>query len=308
MKTIMNTILSTCAITFISLNVIGQVDPSYRNNQFNILMLNPAQAGANAYDDVSVLASKSMVGFTGAPRTVTASGSFRILDNVGLGLTAINDQLGPMVTTGGAINLAYHLKLDEQWRLAVGIKASISTLTVDLPSLTTTTHDDPHMEAVLSSGLQAGTGWGALLYSKSSYFGIAQPNILKRGFQNVNMGDYVNTLGIVAYTGTTLRINNDYSFRPSMVVRYVKSYPLYTNMNAMFTYRSKFDFGVNYELGSSLGLTTGFEVNKKLYFGYSYNIPTSSVNRISMQAHELVLRLKLNNQYGMSFQGPRFFN
>lgn len=307
MKTIINTVFSTLAITFISVNVIAQADPSYRNNQFNILMLNPAQAGANAYDDVSVLASKSMVGFTGAPRTVTASGSFRILDNVGLGLTAINDQIGPMITTGGAINLAYHLKLDKQWRLAVGIKASVANLTVDLPSLITT-QDDPSMKTVLSSGIQAGTGWGALLYSKSTYFGLAQPNILKRGFQNVNMADYVNAHGIVAYTGTTLRVNNDYTFRPSMVVRYVETYPLYTNINAMFTYRSKFDIGVNYELGSNIGLTTGLEVDKKLYIGYSYNIPTTSMNRISMQAHEIVLRLKLNNQYGMSFQGPRFFN
>ncbi len=307
MKTIINTVFSALAITFISVNVIAQADPSYRNNQFNILMLNPAQSGANSYNDVSVLASKSLVGFTGAPRTLTASGSFRILDNVGLGLTAVNDQIGPMITTGGAINLAYHLKLDKQWRLAVGIKASVSNLTVDLPSLNTT-QDDPSMKTVLSSGIQAGTGWGALLYSKSSYFGIAQPNILKRGFQNVNMSDYVNAQGIVAYTGTTLRVNNDYTFRPSMVVRYVETYPLYTNINAMFTYRSKFDIGVNYELGSNIGLTTGLEVDKKLYIGYSYNIPTTSMNRISMQAHEIVLRLKLNNQYGMSYQGPRFFN
>lgn len=307
MKTIINTVFSALAITFISVNVIAQADPSYRNNQFNILMLNPAQSGANSYNDVSVLASKSLVGFTGAPRTLTTSGSFRILDNVGLGLTAVNDQIGPMITTGGAINLAYHLKLDKQWRLAVGIKASVFNLTVDLPSLITT-QDDPSMKTVLSSGIQAGTGWGALLYSKSSYFGIAQPNILKRGFQNVNMADYVNTQGIVAYTGTTLRVNNDYTFRPSMVVRYVETYPLYANINAMFTYRSKFDIGVNYELGSNIGLTTGLEVDKKLYIGYSYNIPTTSLNRISMQAHEIVLRLKLNNQFGMSFQGPRFFN
>lgn len=307
MKTAIKIIYSAMAITLVTNNVIAQADPSYRNNQFNVLMLNPAQAGANAYNDVSVLASKSLVGFTGAPRTVTASGSFRVLDNVGFGLTAINDQIGPMITTGGALNLAYHLKLDKQWRLAVGIKASISNLTVDLPSLITT-QDDPSMKTVLSSGIQAGTGWGALLYSKSSYFGIAQPNILKRGFQNVNMADYVNAQGIIGYTGTTLRVNNDFTFRPSMVMRYIKSYPLYTNLNAMFTYRSKFDFGVNYELGSNIGLTTGIEIDKKLYLGYSYNIPTTSLNRISMQAHELVLRLKLNNQYGMSFQGPRFFN
>ena len=99
MKTIINTVFSALAITFISVNVIAQADPSYRNNQFNILMLNPAQSGANSYNDVSVLASKSLVGFTGAPRTLTASGSFRILDNVGLGLTAVNDQIGPMITT-----------------------------------------------------------------------------------------------------------------------------------------------------------------------------------------------------------------
>jgi type IX secretion system PorP/SprF family membrane protein len=307
MKKIINNLAALLVISILSTSLVAQVDPSYRNNQFNILMLNPAQSGASSTDDISVLTSKSLIGFTGAPRTLTASGNFRILENIGLGITALNDQNGPMSTTSGAFNLAYHLKLDKKWKMSVGIKASVSNLSVDLPALTTT-QNDPNMKTVLSSGMQMGTGWGALLYSKSTYFGIAQPNVSKRTFQYVDMSEYVNTKGFLTYAGTNLKINNNFTFRPSIVVRYIKSYPVYTNLNAFFTYRSKLDFGVNYQIKSSIGVTVGFEINKKLYFGYSYSTPTTSLNRISTQAHEFVMRIRMNNKFGMNFQGPRFFN
>ncbi len=113
-RLITHTFILAVAIVATASKVHGQADPSFRQNQFNILMLNPAQAGANSYNDISVLASRSLVGFTGAPKTYTASGNFRVFNNLGLGVTAFRDQLGPVTTTRGSLNLAYHLKMNNK--------------------------------------------------------------------------------------------------------------------------------------------------------------------------------------------------
>jgi hypothetical protein len=127
-RLITHTFMLAVAILATVSKIHGQADPSFRQNQFNILMLNPAQAGANSYNDISVLASRSLVGFTGAPKTYTASGNFRVFNNLGLGVTAFRDQLGPVTTTRGSLNLAYHLKMNNKWNIALGIRGMISSM------------------------------------------------------------------------------------------------------------------------------------------------------------------------------------
>jgi hypothetical protein len=76
----------------------------------------------------------------------------------------------------------------------------------------------------------------------------------------------------------------------------------------MFTYNKTIDFGVMYQHNSNIGVMFGLELSKKMYVGYSYSYPITSLNRISTQGHELVLRLKFNQKSASKFQGPRFFN
>ena len=113
-----NSIIVALGIVIASFQALGQ-DPNYRQNQFNALMLNPAQAGANSYNDISTLANAQWGGFKGAPKTMTLSGNFNILKNFGLGATLLQDELGPVKTTQFSINGAYHLKLSNTWRLSL---------------------------------------------------------------------------------------------------------------------------------------------------------------------------------------------
>ena len=54
-------ILLFALLTLVTLSVYGQADPSFRRNQFSALLINPAQAGANAADEVSIIAGKSLI-------------------------------------------------------------------------------------------------------------------------------------------------------------------------------------------------------------------------------------------------------
>lgn len=287
---------------------ISQADPSFRRNQFTALMVNPAQAGSSQTNTVSLLASKSYVGFTGAPRTIAGLGNFKLSDNIGLGVSAFNDQIGPINTTRAMVDLAYHLKINTNWKLSVGLRGTANSINIDLPSLTTTQLQDPHMQSVLSSGTSFDAGWGLLFYSKNIYLGLSQPRLMNTKFINANVTDYVQGKSFVSYIGGDVSLAKTWSFRPVLMLRYVQSLPIFLDLSTTFTYKEIFDMGLNYQYNSNFGIILGHDLNKKLYLGYNYSYPITALNRISSQSHELVLRLKLNKNSSGKFQGPRFFN
>lgn len=286
----------------------AQSDPNYRRNQFSSMLLNPAQAGANGYDEVSVIASKSLVGFTGAPSTYSALLNFKLKENLGLGVSGFNDKLGPINTTRLSVDLAYHLKLNSTWKMSIGLRALGNATNVDLPSLITTQDLDPHMAYQLSSGNKLDAGWGVLVYHKNGYVGISQPRLMKSKFVNATMTDYVEARGLVIYAGGDLPINDKISARPVLMYRSIKGLPKMIDLASTFTFNKMFDLGINFQVGSNLGFLAGYELNNKLYMGYSYSYPINGVNRVSSQAHELMLRLKLNDKRSTKFSGPRYFN
>jgi type IX secretion system PorP/SprF family membrane protein len=286
----------------------AQSDPNYRRNQFGSMLLNPAQAGANPYDEVSVIATKSMVGFTGAPTTYSALANFKVLDNLGLGVSGFNDKLGPISTSRLSVDLAYHLKLNKDWKMSVGLRALGTVASVDLPSLTTVQQLDPHMAYQLTSGNKLDAGWGLLVYHKKVYFGLSQPRLMKTKFVNSTMTDYVEAKGFVGYVGGDFPLNSKISARPFIMYRKVSNLPMMLDIASTFTYNQLFDLGFNFQYGSNIGLLTGYDINKKLYLGYSFSYPINGVVRVSTQAHEIILRLKLNEKRNVKFSGPRYFN
>lgn len=290
----------------------AQFNPNFRQNKFNALLLNPAQAGANEYSEVTLLGTQSWVGFEGAPRSLTASGNFNLNNNLGFGVTGHMDQLGPTRSSRLTGDLAYHLKLNDEWTASLGLRAMISSIYVDLPSLTTTVADDPYMSQALVSGTLFDVGFGGLVYSDKYYFGASMPRLAQIKFMNVDMQQYVDRRGFIAYGGASFDISPSMEIRPSVVARYVTSYPLLLDVNAMFTYDEKYDFGLNYQLMNSVGLVLGYHLGEQFSVGYAYSVPTTELSRISFQSHEIVLKFKILNQGGGSgsrkSQSPRFFN
>lgn len=282
-------------------------DPNYRQNQFNALMLNPAQAGSNSYNDISSLANTQWTGLRGAPKTMTLSGNFNILKSFGLGVSLLQDELGPVKSTQLAVNGAYHLKLNENWRFAVGLRAIAGNTNVNLTDLTTNIPMDPDMLTNMTTGLQFNAGYGFLLYHKNFYLGFAQPRVGDTYFKDRNHNLYVETKGgYVGYLGGNAKLNDAWTIRPNVVGRVMEGLPITLDMNMILTHKVGFDFGVSYQLNSAVGAILGYDFNKKFYMGYSYTYPLSDMNTVTIQSHELALRYKFNNNNRC--QGPRFFN
>jgi type IX secretion system PorP/SprF family membrane protein len=302
-----NNIILTFGVMLVGYQAQAQ-DPNYRQNQFNALMLNPAQAGANSYNDISSLANTQWTGLRGAPRTMTLSGNFNILKNFGLGVSLLQDELGPVKSTQLAVNGAYHLKLNQNWRLSAGIRAIAGNTTVNLLDLNTNVPMDPDMLSNMSTGLQFNAGFGFLLYHKNFYLGFSQPRVGDTYFKDRDMGLYVDTRGgYVSYIGGNIKLGSAWTLRPNVVARQMQGLPLTLDMNTILTHKIGFDFGISYQLNSAIGGILGYDFGNKFYLGYAYSYPLSSLNNVAIQSHEIALRYKFNNNASRC-QGPRFFN
>jgi type IX secretion system PorP/SprF family membrane protein len=281
-------------------------DPNYRQNQFNALMLNPAQAGANSYNDITTLANSQWTGINGAPRTMTLSGNFNLLNNFGLGLSLLQDETGPVKSTQFAVNGSYHLKLNQKWNVALGLRAIAGNTSVNLTDLETA-NVDPDMMSNLSTGLQFNAGYGFLVYNKNFYFGFARPRVGQTDFMDRDMTLFVdNRGGYLGYFGGTAPMGANWSLRPNVVVRYMDGLPWTVDMNAIFTNKMGLDLGLNCQLNSAIGAIVGYDFANRFYVGYSYTYPLSNMSRVANQSHEVALRYKFNTS--TRCQGPRFFN
>ena len=305
-KVIINGMLVALSVATNFLSV-AQGDPSYRQNQFNILMLNPAQAGANSYSDISTLASNQWIGIPGAPVTYTASGNFRVFENFGVGVSMLADKYGPVKLGKADINLAYHLRLGKNWKLGIGMKISMSDMYVDMTEVKTIVGNDPYMMNSLRTGFALNGGYGGLLYNKYFYVGFSQPRIGRTNFLNSNMTQFVDTrTGMIGYMGANLPINSKLDFRPNVVSRYVKNTPYNLDINTIFTINKILDLGVSYQVMTGIGMIMGCELEKKFYIGYSYMYPINNLNRVTTQSHEIAFRYRFANK-SSNKQSPRFF-
>jgi type IX secretion system PorP/SprF family membrane protein len=286
----------------------AQSDPGYRQYRFNALVLNPAHAGSNDYSDVSILGSQYWAGMPGAPQTATISGNFKLFDNFGLGGTIIADETGPVKSTNISLVGAYHLKISKNWKASVGLKISAINHSVLLSELVTTEAVDPDMQENLSTGLSYNAGFGFLVYSDKVYFGFSKPRVASLKFNRMDMSMFVDQKsGYTAYTGVNLALGSKIDFRPSVMALFGYGGPLSLDLNAVFTANKLIDFGLTYHLKGSIGAIVGLNIKDKLYIGYSYSYPLNRLNTVSIQSHELALRLKFNKGVKTA-DSPRFFN
>lgn len=289
-------------------SVKAQTTPAFRQYRFNALVLNPAQAGANDFSDVSVMGTQYWVGMPGAPQTGTISGNFKVFDNFGVGAAVIADQTGPVHSTNVDLMGAYHLKLGQKWKLSAGLKLSAINHSVVTSELATYTGNDPDMMENLSTGLSYNAGFGFLAYSKNLFIGASLPRVASLRFDRMDMSTFVDDKGgYLIYGGGIFNVNEQIELRPSLLGLVGYGGPAVIDLNVVSTIKNLIDVGLTYQWKGNVGVILGINMKDKFFVGYSYSYPVNNMNRVSIQSHEIALRLKFNKKLNAA-DSPRFFN
>lgn len=295
MKTIKK-IITVLVLTIGSLSINAQQAPMYTHYMNNTLVVNPAYAGSRDALTVTALQRLQWVGFEGAPLTNTITMHMPLRNkHIGLGLSVMNDKIGPSNNTSVYVDYAYIMKLTENSKLALGLSAGANIIQTNLNSLQLDNPDDPAFQENIKNHATPDVGFGVYYSRERFYAGISAPNLLQNSYSVIEnnettlIGKEQRHYFLIA--GALLQMTDDLAFKPTTLVKVTPGAPIQADLTGSFIIMKRLLLGAMYRTGDAVGGLVGFDITDQLHIGYSYDwsfgLQTSMYNQGS---HELVLR------------------
>lgn len=291
----------------VGLESFGQQDPQYTQYMYNTINVNPAYAGSRGVTSIFGLYRTQWVGLEGAPETATVSVHAPVGKNVGLGVSVINDRLGPMDNNSFAIDFSYTLKTSENWKLALGIKGKANLMNVNYNKLNIRLPDDYMFQNNIQNKFSPNIGAGAYLYSERSYIGLSVPSFIEtENYEHNELAVVKERLHFYLIGGHVFNLSYDWQFKPAAMIKSVSGSPLQVDVSANFLYNQKFTIGAAYRWDASFSALLGFQITKGLFAGYAYDMETTKLQDYNSGSHEIFLRFDLFRK-STKITNPRFF-
>ncbi len=156
----------------------AQQDPMFTNYLFNALTINPAYAGSNEHLTLNALYRNQWAGIEGAPVTQTVIAHTPLKgDKVGVGISIINDKIGPTNTLDFNLAYAYRIPVGKTAKLSIGLQGSYNSRRSDWSQLNIQNPDDVFKSNINS--WKPNFGAGIYYYSKHFYTGVGVPRIIE---------------------------------------------------------------------------------------------------------------------------------
>lgn len=286
----------------------AQQDPLYSQYMFNTLAVNPGYAGSADIFTVMALSRHQWVGFTGAPATQTVLAHTPLpARSMAIGLSLLNDKVGPTRQTGGYVDFAYRIRTGKLSRLAFGLKGGANLYQADLASLSSVDPDQANV-SIMGKALP-NFGFGLYWHGPRFYAGLSAPKLLENDIDAVQAAGIVTAAERRHYFligGYVVDIDRSTRFRPSVMVRMVEGAPLSIDLNANFLFRDRIWLGGMYRVGNSFGLLGQYQVNDQFRIGYAFDLTTTSIGAYNGGTHEVMLNYDLRFFTGRTVS-PRYF-
>lgn len=284
----------------------AQQDPQYTQYMYNMNVVNPAYAGLKETLSMTALYRKQWSGLEGAPETFTFSGHSPVNDKVGLGLSAIKDELGPVKETNVYVDFSYTLQMSETLKLALGIKAGATFHDIGLTDLELQDPNDPFFSQDINN-TYPNVGAGAFFYGDNFYIGLSVPNFLNSVHLDENGLKYGSeVMHYFATAGYVFQVNDNFKLKPSAMVKSAFEAPMSFDVNLNALFYEKFEIGASYRLEDSFSGLVGFQVAPYLRVGYAYDHVTSELDAVANASHEVILTFDLLFKQ-KSLRSPRYF-
>lgn len=263
----------------------AQQDPQYSLYQFNQMIINPAYAGSR--DNLSVVAAnrQQWVGFDGAPKTTCLSMHGPVLrKNLGLGLTVVNDIMGPRNVTSIYGNVAYLLKINSDARLSFGLNAGYNRYQFNFDKIDWKVTEATSQAFSNQTNGALDINGGVYLKTRSFFLGVSASHLNNPTvytFQNLanNQLSYRLRTHLFVSAGFSQPINDNIVFAPTMLLKFVNG-TFNADINVNFFVHKVFWVGVFYRTGFGPGLLTQYYISKKLRVGLSYDTGLQAASRL----------------------------
>lgn len=284
----------------------AQQDAQYTQYMYNTINVNPAYAGSRGVMSIFALHRTQWVGLDGAPITNIASINTPISDSrVGLGVSFVNDKIGPTNENTLSADLSYTVPMSENYKLSFGIKGTANLFNLDISKLNPV-DIDPSIQNV-ENKFSPNVGAGIYLHSDKAYVGFSVPNFIESNrYDDNEVAIFKEKINYYLMAGYVIDLSSEVKFKPAVLSKLVIGSPLQVDISGNFLFSEKFTVGVAYRWSAALSGMVGFQVSDGIYIGYGYDRETTKLNNYNSGSHEIFLRFELFSRQSR-IVSPRFF-
>ncbi|MFP4845431.1 type IX secretion system membrane protein PorP/SprF [Winogradskyella sp. PE311] len=293
-------------LCFLSFESSAQQDPQYTQYMYNTMNVNPAYTGSRGHLTLTGYHRSQWVGLDGAPTTQALTIESPVGRNVGLGLSFVNDRLGPSDEFYFDGNFSYTLNLNNGRKLSFGVKGGGRMLNVDFTRGTFQSQEDVFQNNIRNRFLPT-VGAGIYLHGDKSYIGFSVPNFLTNEiYDEVANSVAAERLHFHLIGGKVFDLSNTTKFMPAVLGKFVVGAPVIVDLSANFMFDDALRLGLAYRWDDSISGLIGLQISPKLLISYSYDYTTTPLQDFNSGTHDIMLRFELRSKE-RKLKSPRFF-
>lgn len=284
----------------------AQQDAQFTQYMYNTININPAYAGSRGAMSIFALHRTQWVGLDGAPVTNLASVNTPLnQSNLGLGVTIINDKIGPTTENTISTDVSYTVPTSETFKLSFGIKATANFFNLDINRLNPA-EADPSIRD-FNNKFTPNIGAGVYLHSDKAYIGFSIPNFIESDrYDDNEVAIFKEKINYYLIAGYVFDMNESIKFKPALLTKIVEGAPIQLDLSGNFMFNDKFVLGVAYRWSAAVSAMVGFQVSEAMYIGYGYDHDTTRLKNYNSGSHEIFLRYEIFKNNG-KITTPRFF-
>jgi type IX secretion system PorP/SprF family membrane protein len=268
---------------------LAQQEPQFAQYFDNTLFVNPAYAGSKGVLNAMAIHREQWVGFEGRPRSTTFSLQSPLnYESVGLGLTLVNDVVGPLQQTMVYGDFSYSLKFSGNRKLAFGLKAGANIINVGSSSLQPTNESDPVFLQSAYNKVNPNFGLGIYYHTPRFFIGASSPKLVERSYTpqdktGLERRHFFGIAGLVFNTGRMWKI------RPTTQLKLTNGAPLSLDLSVAGIYDDKFYIGAMYRLDAATGVFIQYQLSPQFKAGLATEFGAQEIRKYNDGTVELML-------------------
>lgn len=294
-------------VFLVFIGVQAQQDPQYTQYMYNMNVVNPAYAGSTEGVAIGALYRSQWVGLEGAPTTGTLAIHSPVGKNVGLGLSLISDEVGPVSETNAYVDFSYTIPVGTTTKLAFGLKAGATFHDIGLTQIDLIDPNDPFFAQNINE-VTPNIGAGLYFYKPNKfYISASMPNILNSVHLDANgfkIGS--ETQHFFGAVGYVFDLSEDFKLKPHALAKVAFDAPVSFDVNLNLFMYDFVEVGAGYRLDDSFSGMINFLVAPNLRIGYAYDTIQSQLDVVTNSSHEIFINFDINLPRKVS-RSPRYF-
>lgn len=275
-------------IGFVWVNSFAQQDPHFTQFFDNTLFINPAYAGSKDVLNITSLHREQWVGFNGRPVSTTLSVHSPLsYKSIGLGITYVNDNVGPVKQNLFYGDFSYSLRFKNKSKLAFGLKAGLNLINIGSNSLNTTTDADPNLINNVRNQVNPNFGFGVYYHTPKWFIGASTPKLIEQSYDGSKTN--MERRHYFAHVGGVINMGSQWKLRPIAQVKFTPGAPMSLDASVAGIYNERFYIGALYRLDAAIGAFVQFQISPQFKAGFATDFGTQEIRNYNYGTFEVML-------------------